>query len=80
MIAGYRALNTDEVSLINEIKAKGDSLGVLIQLLRNYNRNEDGGVITRRNELDHRWISIGETHLQQGLMALVRAVAQPTNF
>jgi len=80
MIAGYRALSTDEVSLINEIKAKGDSLGVLIQLLRNYNRNEDGGVISRRNELDSRWISIGETHLQQGLMALVRAVAQPTNF
>ncbi len=28
----------------------------------------------------HRWVSIGKTHLQQGLMALTRSVAQPTFF
>lgn len=27
-----------------------------------------------------RWASIGRTHLQEGLMALTRAVAQPTFF
>ena len=30
--------------------------------------------------LDQRWISIGATDLQTGLMALVRAIAQPTTF
>ena len=28
----------------------------------------------------HRWQSIAKTHMQQGFMALVRAVAQPTTF
>lgn len=27
-----------------------------------------------------RWAALGKTHLQEGLMALVRAVAQPTTF
>lgn len=27
-----------------------------------------------------RWTSIGRDHLQQGIMALVRAVARPTSF
>ena len=27
-----------------------------------------------------RWAAIGRTHLQEGLMALTRAVAQPTTF
>jgi hypothetical protein len=30
--------------------------------------------------IDQRWASIGATDLQTGLMALVRAVAQPTSF
>ena len=28
----------------------------------------------------NRWIQIGQDHLQQGLMALTRAVARPENF
>ncbi len=28
----------------------------------------------------HRWQSIAKTHMQEGFMALVRAVAQPTTF
>ncbi|WP_439955040.1 Acb2/Tad1 domain-containing protein [Klebsiella pneumoniae] len=30
--------------------------------------------------LDQRWVSIGATDLQTGLMALTRGVAQPTTF
>lgn len=30
--------------------------------------------------LDQRWVAIGKTDLQKGLMALTRAVAQPTTF
>jgi hypothetical protein len=29
---------------------------------------------------DGRWIAIAQTHLQQGLMALTRAVARPDGF
>ena len=67
-ITGYRQLNETEAALINEIKAHGESLGALVAKLR----GTEG--------LDGRWISIGATDLQTGLMALTRAVAQPTTF
>ena len=75
MIAGYRVLSEEELALINEIKAKGEILAALVQTVRNRK------VETGTTHFDSsRWTSIGETHLQQGLMALVRAVSQPTNF
>jgi hypothetical protein len=67
-ITGYRQLNEDEAALMNEIKKHGIALEALIKDLRS-----TGG-------LDARWISIGATDLQTGLMALTRAVAQPTTF
>lgn len=68
-IKGYRELSQQEIDLMNEIKSKGVELGELVQKLR-----ERGGSI------DQRWISIGATDLQTGLMALTRGVAQPTLF
>lgn len=67
-ITGYRQLNEAEAALMNEIKAKGVELGALVAKLR----GNDG--------LDQRWVSIGATDLQTGLMALTRSVAQPTTF
>lgn len=67
-VTGYRQLNEAEAALMNEIKGQGVILGDLVAKLR----ATDG--------LDGRWISIGATDLQTGLMALVRAVAQPTTF
>jgi hypothetical protein len=67
-IKGYRDLSQDEINLMNEIKAKGAELGELVERLRS------------QPTLDQRWISIGATDLQTGLMALVRGVAQPTSF
>ena len=67
-ITGYRQLNEAEAALMNEIKAQGVELGVLVAKLR------------ATQGLDGRWISIGATDLQTGLMALTRAVAQPTSF
>lgn len=67
-IKGYRDLSEAEIALINEIKAKGVELGALVTKLK----ATDG--------LDQRWVSIGATDFQTGLMALTRAVAQPTFF
>ena len=67
-VTGYRQLNEAEAALMNEIKARGIELGALVQKLRTI----DG--------LDQRWVSIGATDLQTGLMALARGVAQPTTF
>lgn len=67
-ITGYRQLNETEAALMNETKARGVELGELVQKLR----GTEG--------LDQRWVSIGATDLQTGLMALTRGVAQPTTF
>lgn len=67
-IKGYRELDAHEIGLMNEIKAKGAELEALVQKLR----------VTPN--LDQRWVSIGATDLQTGLMALTRGVAQPTTF
>jgi hypothetical protein len=67
-ITGYRPLSEDEEGIINEIKEIGIGLGSLIEQLR------------AMPELDQRWVSIGCTDLQTGLMALVRSVARPTTF
>lgn len=67
-IKGYRELSQVEIDAMNKIKAKGEELGALVAELRN------------TTGLDQRWVSIGATDLQTGLMALVRSVAQPTTF
>lgn len=67
-ITGYRQLSEAEAALMNEIKAHGIELGELVKKLR----STEG--------LDQRWVSLGATDLQTGLMALTRGVAQPTSF
>ena len=67
-IKGYRELSAEEIALMNEIKEQGVALGALVDKLK------------AMESIDQRWRSIGATHLQEGLMALTRAVAQPTFF
>lgn len=67
-ITGYRDLTQEEIDLMNEIKAKGGELGVLVAKLRSL------------PSIDQRWISIGVTDLQTGIMALIRGVTKPESF
>lgn len=67
-IKGYRELSEDEIALMNEIKAKGPELQALVDKLKAH------------PDTDKRWVSIGATDLQTGLMALTRAVAKPDFF
>lgn len=70
-IKGYRELSQEEIDLMNEIKQKGIELGELCQKL---------GLGSATIAADQHWLSIGKTHLQQGLMALTRAVTKPDFF
>ena len=72
-ITGYRDLNQKEIDLMNEIKEQGITLQKLMDKLR-VSPTPEGIVV------DPRWVSIGRTHLQQGLMALTRAIAKPDFF
>lgn len=82
-IKGYRELTPAEIALMNSIKAKGEELGALIAMLRSFPATPASGVPGLADgspTIDQRWVSIGATHLQEGLMALTRAVAQPSTF
>ena len=67
-VTGYRQLNATEAALMNDIKSHGVQLGELVAKLRSI------------EGIDQRWVSIGATDLQTGLMALTRSVARPTTF
>jgi len=67
-ITGYRELSQEEINLMNAIKQQGVTLDALVTMI--------AGV----ENVDGRWLAIGCTDLQTGLMALTRAMAQPTTF
>jgi hypothetical protein len=67
-IKGYRELTTEEIALMNEVKAKGEELRELLQKVR-----ETPGT-------DARATAIAQTELQTALMWLTRAIARPESF
>lgn len=86
-IKGYRDLSVEEIALMNEIKQQGEVLEKLVakvsqhavaQAKRASHRSDEEERLV--NAQPQRWISIARTDLQTGLMALTRAVAQPTTF
>ncbi len=68
LIKGYRDLSEVEIQLMNEVKNLGQKCEDLIAIL---------GPVPA---IDQRWLSIGKTDLQKGIMALVRSIAKPTTF
>jgi hypothetical protein len=91
-IAGYRELSQEEIDLMNRIKAAGAALielqVELAQKLRDAEhqkftaaKTDDQAAIDEYQRFaaaePQRWAAIGKTDIQTGIMALVRAVAQP---
>jgi hypothetical protein len=68
-IKGYRDLTRDEIDAMNTIKALAEQVGEFVENMAQSPGDED-----------QRWVAIGRTHLQQGFMALTRAIAKPTTF
>jgi len=67
-IKGYRELSQTEIDAMNLIKEKAAEAGKLCEAL------------SVSSEIDGRWLAIGKTDLQKGVMALTRAVAKPEFF
>lgn len=79
-IKGYRELSEGEIALMNEIKDLGIACGELIEKLKMSGMPDEIGGEPDGIEPELRWVHIGATHLQQGLMALTRSVAKPDFF
>lgn len=65
-----RPLTPAERFLITQIKARAEEVSQLLN------------VIERATiyDIDRRWLSIGKTHLQEGFMAVIRAIERPEGF
>jgi len=67
-ITGYRELSEEEIISMNAVKDHAKWTEEIV----------DG--VAGLKDADQRWVSIAKTHLQQGFMALTRAIAKPTSF
>jgi hypothetical protein len=67
-IKGYRVLSQTETDTINYLKKLEEQVAhVVTEHLRG------------RTEFDQRWVSIGQTHIEEGFSALVKSVARPVS-
>ena len=67
-VAGYTAQSDEKIALVNHFKEVEE------RLLRDIDAMCDS---TEPARFDMRWLAIARTELQQGVMALNRAVFQP---
>lgn len=74
LIKGYRDLTLDEIALMNEAKQLAEKVGQFIDSLAIAHAQ------TGNHMIDMRWVSIGQTQLQQGFMAVIRGIARPETF
>ncbi len=68
LIKGYRDLTESEIASMNAVKEHAEATRALVELVQ------------ALPGVDHRWAAIAQTNLQQGYMALVRAIAKPETF
>lgn len=67
-INGYRDLSEMDIKTMNAFKDFGKIIGEFIEALE------------KDPTIDQRWLAIGKTDLQKGIMSCVRAVAKPSTF
>lgn len=88
-ITGYRHLTPEEIEQINRIKDAGAVLRVLCdeasaRISKQYNDayalKDDADIERLQTANPSLWLSEGRQKLQEGLMCLTRAIAQPSSF
>lgn len=72
-VAGYRTQSDANVAIVNQNKELEER--VLRQIDRISGRSRTGTLDSQ--QFDQRWVSIAKTQIEQGFMALNRAIFQP---
>lgn len=95
-ISGYRDLTQTDIDLMNRIKAHAEETRSLVLAVREAvtptfpalepiadgepHEMVMGAIYGGHDDGPFRWACLADDHLQQGFMALTRAVAQPTTY
>lgn len=89
-VSGYTAQPDAKVALVNEFKADEERLLRKLDALASSWADSDGAIHTSPTGIvfqsqggpayDQRWLAIARTHINEGFMALNRAVFQPTRI
>ena len=93
-IKGYRELSSEEITLMNEIKALSPQLEAVLEKVKEHIKTQrykcrcDANMqvldVEEDRRLDkatpERFLQLAQDEFQTGLMYLTRAVAQPTTF
>src|ERR1700759_2648795 len=93
-MTGYRQLTPTETGLMNEAKALGAQFETLIRALRDYHAAQRSSASSAPDEFNpensverarlndaepERWLAMGRTDIQTGVMKIVRSIAQPAS-
>ena len=65
LIKGYLDLTQEDIDKMNALKVKEQEV---LAMLRD---------LMEAEEIDKRWVAIAKTHIEQGFMAAIRAIACP---
>lgn len=77
-IVGYRELTKEDIDLMNRVKkATADMLQLREEVVEHVRKNTPPERAAIAEPM--RWLAIAKTDIQTGAMALIRAVAQPTD-
>lgn len=68
-VDGYRPQSSESVNLVNTNKQLEENI---LRLLDAYQ-----DIAAQDESIDARWLAIGRTHIEQGFMAVNRAIFQP---
>jgi len=71
-IKGYRELTAEEIAEVNKLKELEAEVLAAVARLRDASRYDP-----EPSHSGFRWIAIGQTHIEQGFMALTRSVTKP---
>ncbi|MPQ56288.1 hypothetical protein [Duganella sp. FT27W] len=83
-IAGYNEFDAETIDLMNQVRQHNHEIAKLVEMVKQRIATQrtaaigDADLTRRMNAAEpERWAALGRTSIQQGLMFLTRAVAQP---
>lgn len=76
-VAGYKPQSDTSVAIVNDNKVLEERVLRQLDALATMKGPAASNAVPSEISVDHRWLAIGRTHIEQGFMAVNRAVFKP---